>query len=145
MTTPSMVLELMDARSVESLDEVTSFVGEDRTGQFGLWPGHEPVLTVLEPGIFRYRQLATSERWRYVACMGGMLRTIEDKSMPGRMRIQIVSRRFILNDNADALLAQLKRIQQQESQARQWSRGTVEQMDRAMYQRLQELAEGSAR
>lgn len=136
----TMVLELLDARRSTLVKDIISVIAEDATGQFGLLPGHEPVLTVLEPGILRFRQRKTGDDWHFAACTGGMLRSNASPGQP--LHVQIVSRRFLFNDDPDSLQAQLQALRLQEGRARQSSRGTTEQMDRSLYQRLQELAEG---
>lgn len=59
------------AAGEQVVEQVASFVGADASGAFGLMPGHERLVTVLEPGLCRYR-LAEGP-WQYLATSGGVL------------------------------------------------------------------------
>jgi len=63
-------LELNGATQRERIDGVSSFVGEDASGQFGLLAGHARLATVLAFGLARFR---VGERdWQYLALPGGV-------------------------------------------------------------------------
>jgi F-type H+-transporting ATPase subunit epsilon len=70
-------LHLQDARHYERIEGVTSFVGEDASGQFGLLAGHERMMTSLTFGLMRYR--VGSGEWEYVAVPGGILYFIDNE------------------------------------------------------------------
>ena len=65
-------LELQSAQHTERIAEVTSFVGADATGSFGIMPGRARFMTVLEYGLSRFR--IADGAWRYLACPGAVLR-----------------------------------------------------------------------
>lgn len=73
----SFTLHLQDARQYERIEGVTSFVGEDASGQFGLLAGHERMMTSLAFGLMRYR--LDSGDWEYVAVPGGILYFIDNE------------------------------------------------------------------
>lgn len=64
-------LILRDASHTETIDGVTSFVGEDRTGSFGLMAGHSRFMTALVMGLARYR--IADQPWQYMAQSGSVL------------------------------------------------------------------------
>jgi F-type H+-transporting ATPase subunit epsilon len=64
VTTPTAIL--LD------VDDVRHVRAEDRTGAFGIQPGHAEFLTVLTVSVLSYRDAAGVER--YVAVHGGVLR-----------------------------------------------------------------------
>jgi F-type H+-transporting ATPase subunit epsilon len=67
----SYTLELRDATRCDRIGGVTSFVGQDASGSFSLWPGHARLLTVLVFGLARYRR--GEEPWQYLALPGAVL------------------------------------------------------------------------
>ena len=48
-------LLLRDANRFEHIAGVTSFVGEDASGSFGILPGHGRMMTSLVVGLARFR------------------------------------------------------------------------------------------
>lgn len=64
-------LRLQDATNCEEIADVTSFVGEDDTGNFGLQAGHARFMTILSIGIARYR--IGRGRWKYLAVPGAVI------------------------------------------------------------------------
>ncbi len=67
----SFVLYLLDATHSKEIVNVTSFVGEDQTGSFGLLANHSRFMTVLSTGVAKYR--ISDGGWRYLAATGGVL------------------------------------------------------------------------
>jgi len=96
-----LTLTLLDGVTALRIEGVASLVATDATGQFGLQPGHAPLLTVLEPGLFRYRQ---GGDWTWAASAGGMLHCTRDA---GGTQVAVVSRRFVLGAEPEALQGQL--------------------------------------
>jgi len=67
----SFTLRLQDATRKEEIAEVTSFVGEDDSGSFGILAGHSRMLTTLIIGLARFR--AGDGAWQYLAVPGAVL------------------------------------------------------------------------
>ena len=67
----TFTLQLYDASQQQRVENVTSFVGEDANGCFGLQAHHARFMTTLIFGLFRYR-LQTGD-WQYLALPGGVL------------------------------------------------------------------------
>lgn len=57
---------------VVAAQDVASLRAEDRSGGFGILPGHADFLTVLEASVVSWR--AASGPWRHCALRGGVLR-----------------------------------------------------------------------
>jgi F-type H+-transporting ATPase subunit epsilon len=129
-----MTLELLDGRSVRRIDGVHSLVAADSSGMFGLMPGHAALVTVLEPGLLRYRCGMQDTPWTYAACVGGMLRGIDN-------HIRIVSRRFLSGDDPEELQNQLERMLDEEPTVRRSVRTSQAQIEMAMLQRMQQMTE----
>ena len=67
----SFVLLLQDATHAEEYKGITSFVGEDASGSFGILPGHTRMMTSLVMGLSRFR--IGEQDWQYIATPGAML------------------------------------------------------------------------
>lgn len=93
ITTPLTVILRADGlRSVRAADE---------SGDFGIWPGHVPLLTVLHACVVRWR--SGPGAWSYCALRGGVM-TVERGS-----RIRIACRQGVLGGDLDALTAKVAR------------------------------------
>jgi F-type H+-transporting ATPase subunit epsilon len=67
----TFALQLQDATRTQRIEDVESFVGADRSGSFGILPGHARFMTSLTFGLARFR---TSEApWQYLAMPGALL------------------------------------------------------------------------
>lgn len=67
----AFVLHLCDAASHRTVEEVTSFVGVDASGSFGIQANHGRFMTTLEFGLARFRR--HEDDWQYLALPGGVL------------------------------------------------------------------------
>ena len=67
----TFALHLQDATQQETVQDVSVFVGEDSTGQFGLMANHERMIVVLAFSMARFRSAQGS--WEYLALPGGLL------------------------------------------------------------------------
>ena len=64
-------LQLLDAAGTRQICGVTTFVGEDISGSFGILAGHARLMTSLIMGLARFR--SHNEPWQYLAMPGGLL------------------------------------------------------------------------
>ena len=67
----SFNLHLQEATRAEKITGVTSFVGEDASGSFGILAGHSRMLTALVTGLARFR--VGADAWQYLAMPGAVL------------------------------------------------------------------------
>jgi len=67
----TFTLLIQDETHREIIEGVTSFVGEDISGSFGILAGHMRMMTTLVMGLARYR--AGNEPWQYLAQPGAVL------------------------------------------------------------------------
>jgi F-type H+-transporting ATPase subunit epsilon len=132
-----MTLQLLDGERRVQVDDVDSLVAADASGQFGLRPGHEALVTVLEPGLWRYRQ-AGRDAWTFGACAGGLLSCRPER---GRTEVRIVSRRLLLDAEPEALQRQLDALREREGSLLISVRQNRQQLELALYRRMQELAQ----
>ena len=64
-------LKIQDATHAETIEGITSFVGEDMSGSFGILADHVRFMTILVMGLARYRK--GNESWQYLAQPGAVL------------------------------------------------------------------------
>ena len=67
----TFVLMLHDATQAQDIKGVTSFVGEDTSGSFGIEAGHARMMTTLTFGLARFR--VGKDAWQYLAMPGAIL------------------------------------------------------------------------
>lgn len=67
----AFTLRLQDATHAEDIEGVTSFVGEDASGSFGLLADHARFMTALVFGLARFR--VGTGAWQYLAMPGALL------------------------------------------------------------------------
>ena len=60
----TFAIQLYDSTQQQRIENVTSFIGEDSNGCFGLQAHHARFMTTLVFGLFRYR-LQTDD-WQYL-------------------------------------------------------------------------------
>ncbi|CAJ0780254.1 F0F1 ATP synthase subunit epsilon [Ralstonia chuxiongensis] len=128
----SLTLELLDGCSARRINGIASLVAEDASGQFGIQPRHEAMVTVLSPGLLRYR--CNSGAWQYLACAGGPL------VCRGNV-VNIVSARFVTAEHEGELTAQLDRMRSTEHELRALDREAQAELERALMKRLREWSE----
>ncbi len=128
----AITLTLLDGRSEHRLDDVVSLVASDDSGQFGILPGHEPLVTALTAGLIRCR--GADGRIHHLACTGGVLLCRNDD-------VQIVSARFLVGEREEELIAQLDRLLGTEKAEHVAGRQSRAQVERALLRRLREWSE----
>ena len=69
MKTFSLIIQ--DATHAEQIEGLSSFVGEDMSGSFGILADHARIMTILVMGLARYR--VGNEPWQYLALPGAVL------------------------------------------------------------------------
>ena len=86
----TFTLRLQDATRAEQITGVTSFVGEDATGSFGILAGHIRMIALLTTGLARFR--TGEESWKYLAIPGAVLYFHNDV-------LTLSTRRYLLDDD----------------------------------------------
>ena len=86
----SFTLNLQDATHKEEITQVSSFVGEDSSGSFGILAGHARFMTSLLIGLARFR--VGNESWRYLALPGAILYFCDNV-------LTLSTRHYLVDDN----------------------------------------------
>lgn len=67
----TFTLLIQDATHAEKIEDISSFVGEDISGSFGILADHARLMTILVMGLARYRK--GNEAWQYLVQPGAVL------------------------------------------------------------------------
>jgi F-type H+-transporting ATPase subunit epsilon len=127
------MLKLLHATGSESIDKVTSFVGEDGSGSFGILAGHRRMMTTLVIGLSRFR--TGEDDWRYLALPGALL-YFDDN-------VLTISTRHYLVDNDYMRISQA--LQEQliaEEEALRVTKESLHRMEEAILKRLWDMGRG---
>ncbi len=130
----TFTLQLYDATQQQRIENVTSFVGEDANGCFGLQAHHARFMTTLIFGLFRYR-LQTDD-WQYLALPGGVLYFNDNE-------LSISTRHFLIDSDFECISDLLKHQLLSEEETLSATRSSLQKMERAMLVRLWNLQKHS--
>lgn len=128
-----MTLHLRHSSGHESFDGITSFVGEDASGSFGILPNHAAMMTALVPGLARFR--VGEHEWHYLALPGGILSTAGTE-------LTICTRRYLHDTDFRRMGALLAELQQADQKAVGGIRESLHRLEEEMLRRLREIERG---
>ena len=123
----SFVLHLQDATHYELIDQVTSFVGQDDSGLFGILADHARMMTVLAFGLARYR--TTDERWHFLAVPRGLLYCVNNN-------LYLSARRYIRDDEYVRISQALEKQLVTEETALRTIKDSLQKLEEEMFKRL---------
>ncbi len=121
------VLNLFDANHEQRIADVTSFVGEDATGCFGIQANHARFMTTLLFGLARFR-LATEE-WQYLAVPGAVVYFNNNE-------LTISTRHFLIDTNLERISALLDQQLIAEEEDVHAAKESLHRMEQAMLKRM---------
>jgi F-type H+-transporting ATPase subunit epsilon len=123
-------LQLYDATQEQRIDNVTTFVGEDSSGSFGLQAHHARFMTVLVFGLFRYQP--QNEDWQYLAMPGGVLYFSDNQ-------LSISTQHFLIDNDFERISDLLKQQLLAEEETLTATRTSLHKMEQSMLLRLWNL------
>jgi len=126
----SFTLRLQDATRSEVIEGVTSFVGEDESGSFGILAGHARTMTVLTIGLARFR--VGEEHWTYLAVPGGVLYFEKDV-------LTLSTRRFFVDEDYMRISETLQQQLLVEEQQLYAMKKSLHKMEHEVLKRLWEM------
>lgn len=129
----SFVLHLQDATHYERVDHVTSFVGQDDSGLFGILADHARMMTVLALGLARYR--TTDDRWHFLAVPRGLLYCVDNN-------LYLSARRYIHDDEYIRISQALEEQLVTEETALRTIKDSLHQLEEEMFKRLWRMGRG---
>jgi F-type H+-transporting ATPase subunit epsilon len=126
----NLVLCLESPARCQRVERVASFVAEDASGSFGIEPGHEPLVTVLDFGLSRFR--GESASWQYLAAPGAVL------FLDGK-ELHFATRRYVLGDDFATIQATLREQIRAEERDLQAIKNSLRDLEQEMLRRLSQL------
>lgn len=128
----SFTLYLQSAAKYEKLGDVTSFVGEDDSGSFGILPGHARMMTVLLYGLARFKQ---DGKWIYLAFPGGVLYFVDDA-------LYLTTRRYFMDPSYQRISAALLDELLAEEESLKSVKENIYRLEQEMLRRLWQIQKG---
>jgi F-type H+-transporting ATPase subunit epsilon len=123
----SFVLNLFDASHEQRIEGVTSFVGEDASGSFGIQANHARFMTTLVFGLARFR-LGTDD-WQYLALPGAVLYF-------NNSELSISTRHFLFDTDIERISILLEQQLIAEEDNLRATRDSLHRMEQAMLKRM---------
>jgi len=127
------VVHLQSATQYERIDNVTSFVGEDDTGSFGILAGHARAMTLLTFGLARIRVGEGS--WEYLALPGGLAYFVDGQ-------LYVSTRRYVRGPDYNGLSIALRREIRAEEEALSEVKQSLRRLEEEMLKRLWKIGRG---
>lgn len=129
----SFTLVVQDATRSEEIPGVTSFVGEDASGSFGVLAGHGRMMTSLIVGLARFR--CAEDHWRYLAVPGAVLYFREGV-------LFLSTRRYLLDDDFTRINVALQDQLVSEEAKLHTMKESLHRMEEEMLRRMWEMGRG---
>ncbi|HEY7163244.1 MAG TPA: F0F1 ATP synthase subunit epsilon [Candidatus Binatia bacterium] len=123
----TFVLHLQSATQYERIETVTSFVGSDDSGSFGILAGHARMMTLLAFGLVRFR--IGSGHWEYAAVPGGLAYFVDGQ-------LYLSTRRYLRGRNYEDLSVRLRKELATEEEALGEMKRSVRRLEEEMFKRL---------
>jgi F-type H+-transporting ATPase subunit epsilon len=128
----TFILHVLSADHTERIEDVTSFVGEDATGSFGLLPHHARFMTTLVFGLARYRQ--RDGTWHYLACPGALVYFVDNA-------LFLSTRHYVRGDDYQRMAQEVQAQLVQEEATLAAMRHSLRHLEEALVQRLWHMPE----
>ena len=126
----SFTLKLQDATQSEEITNVTSFIGEDATGSFGILTGHARIMTSLIIGLARFR--IGEDTWKYLAVPGAVLYFNNNV-------LTLSTRHYLFDDDYMRISQALQQQLLAEEEKLHTMKESLHQMEEEIFKRLWEM------
>jgi len=126
-------LHLQSATQYEAIIDVTSFVGDDDSGSFGIQAGHARLMASLRFGLARYR--CGGQAWQYLALPGALLYFVDNQ-------LFLNTRRYVRDDDYERINAALREQLRKEETGLRHIKESLRRMEEEMFKRLREIQRG---
>jgi len=131
----TFTLLLQDATQAEEIAGITSFVGEDASGNFGILAGHARMMTVLVIGLARFR--IGEDAWKYLALPGAVLYFHNNALI-------LSTRRYLLDDDYMRISQALQKQLLTEEDTLRSMKESLHHMEEEVLKRLWEMGRKGA-
>ncbi len=126
----TFTMTLCDSANHQKIEGVTSFVGMDASGNFGIQAHHARFMTILVFGLARFRQ--NENAWQYLALPGGVL-YFKDNSLT------ISTRHFLVDTDYNQISASLNEQLIAEEENLRATRLSLHRMEQAIIKQMAAL------
>jgi F-type H+-transporting ATPase subunit epsilon len=126
----AFTLLLQDASRSERIEEVSSFIGEDSSGSFGIRANHARMMTALVTGLARFR--VADGDWQYLAMPGAVLYFCDNI-------LTLSSRRYLRDHDYTRISAALQEQLLAEEEQLRTTRESLRRMEESLLRRLWEI------
>ena len=123
----TFTIYLQDATQPQQIDGVTSFVGEDSSGSFGIQANHARFMTSLIIGMARFR--VGEDKWHYLAVPGALL-YFHDNAL------HLTSRHYLLADDYEQVSTALQQQLLREEEKLHETKASLNRMEEEVLKRL---------
>ena len=128
-------LVLRDAAHSESFEDVSSFVGEDASGSFGILAHHTRLMTAPVFGLARFR--IANDPWQYLAMPGALLYFLNNE-------LTINTRRYLIDSDYQRISAAIQEQLLAEEEAVKSMKDSLHRMEEEVLRRMWELNRSGA-
>jgi F-type H+-transporting ATPase subunit epsilon len=128
-------LIVQDSGGRQSFEDVTSFVGEDASGSFGILAGQARMITALVVGLARFR--SGDGPWRYLAMPGAILYFHDNV-------LTLSTRRCLIGEDYNRISAALTEQLLAEEEKLHQMKASLHRMEEEVLKRLWEMARARA-
>ena len=128
-------LRLQDATRTEDIPDVSSFVGEDSSGGFGILAGHARMMTSLITGLARFRK--GEGDFSYLAVPGALLYFNDNL-------LTLTTRHYFLDDDFTRIVQTLRNELLAEEEALHSMKQSLHRMEEEVLKRLWDLGRGAS-
>ncbi|WP_461481961.1 F0F1 ATP synthase subunit epsilon [Porticoccus sp.] len=132
----AFTLRLEDSTRTQQIEGVTSFVGEDRSGSFGIFADHQRMMTMLVIGLARFQ--LNGEQWQWLALPGAVLYFRDNV-------LTLSTRRYLLDDNFNRISQALQQQLLAEEEQLHTMKESLRRMEQEVLKRLWELGSKKGR
>ncbi len=126
----SIKVSLQDVTHRKQYEDVTSFVGEDKSGSFGILPDHDRFMTPLVVGLCRFNTV--QHGWLYAATAGALLYFHDN-------RLCLTTRHFLIDSDYGRISAALTEQFLEEETRLLSQKQSLRQMEEEVLKRLWDL------
>jgi F-type H+-transporting ATPase subunit epsilon len=130
----TFTLILQDATHTQRIEQVTSFVGEDASGSFGILAGHMRMMTSLVFGLARFR--VGEDTWQYLALPGAVIYFNDNE-------LSLSTRRYLVDEDYERIsIALHEKLLVEENELRELKK-SLHNMEEEILKRLWEMGHES--
>jgi len=123
----TFTLVLLGATQTERIEGLSSFVGEDASGSFGILAGHARIITSLVFGLARFR--VGDGPWQYLALPGAVLYFLDNE-------LSLSTRSYLIDDNYERISTVLQQQLLGEEEALRTMKEGLHRMEEEILRRM---------